>query len=72
MLPSLSTTDAATVPSLFKLVGLTNPAKSTSVFRIEEVRVLLVFGFTISINVSIVCVAVMDICDQVTSERSSG
>ncbi len=48
VLPSLSTTDAVTVPSLFKLVGVAIFPKSISVFNIVVVRVLLFLLFTMS------------------------
>lgn len=54
VLPSLSTTDAVTVPSLFKLVGVAIFPKSISVFEIVVVRVLLFFLFTMSTTVSAV------------------
>ena len=59
VLPSLSTTDAVTVPWLFKLVGVAIFPKSISVFDIVVVRVLLVFLFTTRTTVSAVKVAVM-------------
>ena len=54
VLPSLSTTDAVTVPSLFKLVGVAIFPKSISVFNIVVVRVLLFLLFTMSNTVSAV------------------
>ena len=54
VLPSLSTTDAVTVPSLFKFVGVTTFSKSISVFVIVVVRVLLFFLLTTSTTVSAV------------------
>lgn len=59
VLPSLSTTDAVTVPSLLRLVGVAIFAKSISGFDIVVVRVLLFFLFTTSTTVSAVYVAVM-------------
>ena len=54
VLPSLSTTDAVTVPSLFKLVGVAIFPKSISVFEIVVVRVLFFLLFTMSTTVSAV------------------
>ena len=54
VLPSLSTTDAVTVPSLFKLVGVVILLKSISVFEMVVVLVVLVFLFTMSTTVSAV------------------
>lgn len=66
VLPSLSTTDAVTVLSLLRLVGVAIFAKSISGFDIVVVRVLLFFLFTTSTTVSAVYVAVMYICTQST------
>ena len=71
VLPSLSTTDTVTVPSLFKLVGVAIFPKSISVFFIVVVRVLLSFLFITTTTVSAVYVAVMIICDQVMRKRFS-
>lgn len=54
VLPSLSTTDAVTVPSLFKLVGVAIFPKSISVLEMVVVRVLLFLLFTMSTTVSAV------------------
>lgn len=61
MLPSLSTTDVVTVPSLFKLVGVEMLAKSISVFEMVVVWVLLFLLFTMRTTVSAIYVAVMAI-----------
>ncbi len=72
MLPSLSTTDAVTVPSLFKLVGFEMLAKSISVFEMVVVCVLLFLLFTMKTTVSATYVAVMAIWNQLMTERSIG
>lgn len=54
VLPSLSTTDAVTVPSLFIFVGVAIFPKSISVFKIVVVRVLLFLLFTMNTTVSAV------------------
>lgn len=59
VLPSLSITNAVTVPSLFRLVGVAISPKSISVFEMVLVLVLLFFLFSMIITVSAVYVAVI-------------
>ena len=54
VLPSLSTMDAVTVPSLLTLVGAAIFPISMSVFEIVVVRVLLLLLFTMNSTVSAV------------------
>ena len=54
VLPSLSITDAVTVLSLLRLVGVAIFPKSISVFEIVVVRVLLAFLLTTSTTISAV------------------